>query len=130
MTRRFLRMVCRTVVGIVLWAQWAVAAYACPGLLPAVPAQAMPCEAMAMSMGTSGGTSMDTAWPNLCAEHCRQGGQTDQVPSLAVPAVLQLALYAIPPAPERPTAPRLVAEAVHARAAAPPHAILHCCFRI
>ena len=121
-----MQTLCRIVIGAVLWAQLAIAAYACPGLSSPAPAEAMPCEGMAMPMGST----LDPAFPNLCAAHCHQGQQSDQVPSLAVPAVLWVALYATPPATEPLMAPRPMAEAVHPRAAPPPHAILHCCFRI
>ena len=127
MSRQVLRTLCRVLIGAVLWAQLAIAAYACPGLSPASLAEAMPCEDMAMPMGSA----LDQAFPNLCAAHCHQGQQSDQVPGLTVPAVLWVALYAMPPAPGPLVAPRPRAEAVHARAGAPPpHAILHCCFRI
>lgn len=127
MSRQVLRRLCRLLIGTVLWAQLAIAAYACPGLLAPAPAAAMPCEDMAMPMGSA----LDSAFPSLCAAHCHQGQQSDQVPSLTVPAALWVALYAMPPAPEPLVAPRPLAEAVHARAGAPPpHAILHCCFRI
>jgi len=122
-----MQTLCRLLIGAVLWAQLTIAAYACPGLLAPAHAAAMPCEDMAMPRGPA----LDPAAPSLCAAHCHQGQQSDQVPSLAVPAALWVALYAMPPAPGPLVLPRPRAEAVHARAAAPPpHAILHCCFRI
>ena len=144
MNHRFLRRVARVVVGAVLLAQWAVSAYACPGLpssaaamtLPAVGSmdadtaldaaavqQVVPCEDM---MG-----AMDPSFANLCAAHCQQGQQSDHAASLTVPAALLTALYATLPAPDISIAPRPAADTASARAAAePPHAILHCCFRI
>lgn len=141
MTRRFLRLVCRALIGAVLFAQMAVSAYACPGLLAAatmtVPMAAtaenaasaapappmMNCEDMAMPM--------DAAFPNLCAEHCHQGQQSDQAATLTVPAALLTELYITPPAPEPIVAPRPAAATASALdAASPPLAILHCCFRI
>ena len=155
MTRRFLRLVCRALIGAVLFAQMAVSAYACPGLLAAttmaVPVSAelpsgtestaavtaavtaaasaapalpmMNCEDMAMPM--------DAAFPNLCAEHCHQGQQSDQAATLTVPAALLTELYITPPAPEPIVAPRPAAATASALdAASPPLAILHCCFRI
>lgn len=153
MTRQFLRAVCRALVGVVLFAQLAVSAYACPGMASAVamkmpmsatapadvdahatpaaaPAlQAMNCEDMAGPMGPMG--PMDPTFANLCAEHCHQGQQSDQTATLAVPAVLLTALYTTPLAAEHCAAPRPAAAATCAGAAAsPPLAILHCCFRI
>jgi hypothetical protein len=134
MTRSFLRMICRMLIGVVLFAQLAVSAYACPGLSAAgaqsvdtgtaAMAQAgMDCDDMAGSMDPSSAT--------LCAEHCRQGHQSDQAATLTLPAVLLTALYTLSLAPEPPAlSPRQAAEGISALAAAsPPHAILHCCLR-
>ena len=75
--------------------------------------------------------AMDPEAANLCAEHCKQGRQGDQASTLTVPAALLKALYAIAPslpgtAPPRPAAAPLSALV----AASPPHAILHCVYRI
>ena len=147
MTRHFLRTVCRALIGVVLFAQLAVSAYACPGLwsaatmkmqtsttassgadsadaaMAATAQQPINCEDMA--------GPMDPEFANLCTEHCHHGQQSDQVATLNVPAVLLTALYVTPPAPEPVVAPRRAATATSALAAAlPPLAILHCCFRI
>ena len=74
---------------------------------------------------------MDPDFANLCAEHCHHGQQSDQAATLTVPAALLTALYITPLAPEPFVAPRPAADATSAlAAAAPPLAILHCCFRI
>ena len=75
--------------------------------------------------------AMDSESPNLCAEHCKQGNQSDQASTLTVPVALLTALYTTTPAlpgkaPPRPTAATLSALV----AASPPHAILHCVYRI
>lgn len=134
-------------IGVVLFAQFAVAAYACPGLSVAgtpKPGMVIPVMAEVQSMGTDRVSitlaamdcddmvgSMDPSSANLCAEHCRQGHQSDQAATLTLPAALLTALYRLPLAPEPPAlSPRQAAEEVSALAAAsPPHAILHCCFR-
>ena len=147
MTRQFLRAVCRALIGVVLFAQLAVSAYACPGLASAasmkmqMDAAAAPDggstdAAMAMAdqqapncEGMTG--SMDPGFANLCAEHCHHGQQSDQTSTLTVPAALLNALYVTRLAPEPVVAPRPAANATSALvAASPPHAILHCCFRI
>lgn len=151
LTRYFLRCVCRTLIGVVLLAQLAVAAYACPGLAAAV---ATPMAAVAAtgdeqadtvdgdtahstadhSMVNCAGMAgmMDPDFANLCAAHCQHGQQSDQAATLTVPAVLLTALYTITPlAPAPAVAPHPAAHATRALAAAPPpHTILHCCFRI
>ena len=147
MTRQFLRNVCRALIGVVLFAQLAVSAYACPGLSSAssmkmlmtataapdgdstdpviatADRQAPNCEDMA--------GPMDPEFANLCAEHCHHGQLSDQASTLTVPTALLNALYVTPLAPEPVVAPRPAANATSALvAASPPHTILHCCFRI
>lgn len=143
MTRGFLRSVCRLLIGVVLLAQMAVSAYACPGLT-AIKGQMAPTAAMAGDqLGVTDVVAaqtlancddmagvVDPSFANLCAEHCHQGQQSDQAATLTVPAALLSALYLIPVAPEPIAAPRPAADAMSALvAASPPHAILHCCFR-
>lgn len=142
MTRSFLRSVSRLLIGVVLMAQMAVSAYACPGLavttLPMALAVAddqagvsdgAGVQTMTDCAGMAGG--MDPSFPNLCAEHCHLGKQSDQVSTLTVPAVLLSALYVTAFALEPTAAPRPAVDATSALvAASPPHTILHCCFRI
>jgi len=147
MSRSFLRSVCRVLIGVVLLAQMAVSAYACPGLATGATMNtptASPVSTVddvskdiattAMEQATDcAGTAgpMDPEFANLCAEHCHHGHQSDQAATLTVPAVLLTALYITPLAPEPFVAPRPAAAATSALAAAsPPLAILHCCFRI
>ena len=147
MTRQFLRTVCRTLIGIVLFAQLAVSAYACPGVTAAggmamqVPSPAAtgprPADTTMAVTGQAAMTcedmagAMDTSLANLCAEHCHQGQQSDHVATLTVPAAVLTALYLTPLAAEPVAAPRPAADATSALvAASPPYTILHCCFRI
>jgi hypothetical protein len=159
MTRKLLRSIGVGLVGMLLFAQMAIAAYMCPGLSPAKAMnlqsmtspsldgrassslrfqagdQVTNCDEMAGATAMTGATdvtgAMDPASANLCAEHCRFGQQSDQTPTLEVPATLLRELYttplqAAPAAPSWPTAAGSNALA----AVSPPHAILHCCFRI
>lgn len=147
MTRSFLRSVCRALIGVVLFAQIAVSAYACPGLatgaamsmLTASPAPSrdeasedIPTTAMERTIDCADmAVPMDMEFANLCAEHCHHSQQSNQAATLNVPAVLLTALYTTSVAPEPVVAPRPAAAATSALAAAsPPLAILHCCFRI
>lgn len=137
MRTRILRTVCRALIGVVLLAQLAVSAYACPGRssaatmnmtidgATAAPSRPMPdCADMAVPM--------DSGFAALCAEHCHHGQQSDHAATLNVPAPILTALYATPLAPEPGSAlrPAAVATASALAGAFPPHAILHCCFRI
>ena len=61
----------------ILFAQAAVAVYACPGSAPppaAAAAQPMPCG------------DMDPAAPNLCERHCHGQDQQPGTPAVALPA--------------------------------------------
>jgi hypothetical protein len=147
MTRQFMRSVCRALIGVVLFAQMAVSAYACPGLSAAggmamqmsSPASTDP-QPTDTAMAATGQTAMncegmtgamDSSFANLCAEHCHQGQQSDHTATVTLPATGLTALYLAPLTPEPLAAPRPAADATSALvAASPPYTILHCCFRI
>lgn len=153
MTRAFKRSVCRMLIGVLLFAQFAVAAHACENLASRVQAgrgsetvasrgssaaaatpdaarmesdQGVPsgCDDMAGTQGAIPG--------NVCTEHCRYGQQTfdpGQLPSVS-PALLAV-LYVLPAAIPVDSSRRMPAGVRAASvAASPPHAILHCCLRI
>lgn len=132
MTKAFKQLICRLMIGVMLMAQISIAAYACPGLPSAVmqsgatansmPADMVGCDQMA--------GPMDKAFPNLCAEHCHQGHQSDQTQVPVLPAVALISLYTIDQVVRTGelTWPML-AEFVPLAAAPPPLSILHCCFR-
>ena len=146
MRRKLLQAVARGLIGALLFAQMAVAAYACPGLAspnpggePAVTASeshlnviaAVPRSTVQPSRCEDMSGAMDPSFANLCAEHCRHGQQSDQTPTVVVPAVILMALYSAPSPlqaavrshPAAATLDELVA-------ASPPHTILHCVYRI
>lgn len=135
MTRGFLRGLARGLISVLLLAQLAVAAYACPGLAMQASESAVASGGVAMDVQMPGCDdmvgAMDPESANLCAEHCKQGKQSDQASTLTVPVAMLTALYTTVPslpgkAPPRPTAATLSALV----AASPPHAILHCVYRI
>lgn len=152
MTRRLKQLICRLLVGVFLFAQMAVAAYACPQLSPAgfrqASASAMvsegaPIASEVSAAGTDDNPVMNMAAccdgmdqpdpdnPNLCAEHAHFGQQSDQTQIPTLPTVLLVSLYVVSTIPELnvPTRPAAASASFFA-AASPPHAILHCCFRI
>ena len=136
-------------IGVLLFAQFAVSTYACPGLKAA--------DSMAnggavditvdISLAAAAGViaaqpapmsprcdQMDPDAINLCAAHCQQGQQaTDTAPASVVGAAVLAVLYFLPFEPQlalgsgrsSPTQ-----DAQWAAAPEPPHAILHCVFRI
>lgn len=126
--------ICRLIVIAVLFSQLAVSAYACPlagTLLGSTDAPAetestryrTPCES------TTGGA--DSEFPGLCAEHCQQSPQYDQVKHLELPPLTLVDLYPILPL-NAALLPDRAMPAVFAAIGKPPpsHAILHCCLRI
>ena len=123
---RFVRVrVIATTILALLFAQWSVAAYACP--LTVAPAEDVMmdagCEGMAMRI--------DPASPNLCAEHCQFGQQSDQLRIPTTPTVALVSLYVVPLLSTLAEPSQLtVASSGLLAARPPPHTILHCCFRI
>lgn len=83
----------------------------------------MDCEGMA--------SQLDPASPNLCAEHCQYDSQSDQLRTPPTPAVALVSLYVVPLASGlMEPSQRSIASTSLLAARAPPHTILHCCFRI
>ena len=144
LSRSISKSIGRMLVGVLLFAQLAVASYACPNLSGMVAAPddksaiAMPVAAVADTVATQAATmppgcdQMDPAAANLCAEHCRYGQQGVDTASVPlVHAAIPTFLYSLPLEPQRMLGSGRSFPAPDARlAAAPPHAILHCVFRI
>jgi hypothetical protein len=134
LTRSFNRLMCRALIGLMLFAQLATAAHACPGLSQLVARAQGLQAAFGGHMVTCDqmGRSSHNPSPNLCAEHCRYGEQSSQVHTPATPAVALVSLYPIVPTALDAALPMSATSAsVDAHAAAlTPHAILHCVFRL
>jgi hypothetical protein len=124
--RALSKLICRVLIGVFLFAQLAVAGYACPGLGQA-PAQAV--EARAMPAGCD---QMDRDSANLCAEHCHFGQQSSDIAPMPVAIAPAAALmYMLPVDHEAHLAARRLPSADSLLVAAPPpHAILYCVLRI
>ena len=134
------RLICRLMVGVLLFAQMAVAAYACPGASLVVSAarqtmtQAMsgdPLPACHQMKAERAGKGAGEAVPNLCVEHCRYGQQSDQTWTPVLPVAMLNSLYVVTASPEIASRGEY-SPVSHALPVAgpPPHSILHCCFRI
>jgi hypothetical protein len=116
-----------------LFMQWAVAAYACPGIGAKV-AQVAEAAAMAeagMPCAESMTLLMDDEQPNLCQAHCQTEDQSADKYQLP----LLVAMDALPIAPAWQVARLPFIEAPrHAphleRTTAPPLSIRNCCFRL
>lgn len=120
--RPFRNALCRFMAVVLLCTQLAVSAFACPG------PQAMNTVAMPGCPDMAGDMSTPSA---LCAAHCQQGQQSDQAQVPAVPAVVLARSYTLPE-PVETGVPTQRSAALHSAIAPadPPHAILHCSFRI
>lgn len=140
MTRGLLRNIARALIGVMLFTQLAIAAYACPKHLQAAAQgtaanvvgapdagdatqPASPCEEMAGMPATA----LDSTSPNLCAEHCRYGQQSGQTSTIDVPVPFLTALYCMPPIHDTAALSRAAAASSRAVvAASPPASIRHC----
>lgn len=147
LSRAFRKAISRLLIGVLLFAQFAVAGYACPGLssmssmakgdeVMVMGAEATP-EAGVAAKATDtapGCDQMDQDAANLCLEHCRHGQQSaDTAPVPVVLAAIPTLLYSLPlePTPVLGSGRPVPALDVSLAAAPPPpHAILHCVFRI
>lgn len=85
-SQTFKRLIAQAAVTVVLFAQLAVAAYACPsidgpaGVIAAANAEAMHAAMPGCDMGKNDSS------PNLCLQHCQAGDQSVQtLPHIAVP---------------------------------------------
>ena len=139
LTRTTLRRVATGLAGVLLCVQMAIAAYACPAFVsvtadaPGAAAASAVSTPMSNCGGMNGaiGIALDPDAPNLCAEHCKYGQQSDQAGTLGLPAAVMTALYAVQPVPVVAPPARLAAAALSALvAASPPYAIAHCVYRI
>ncbi len=146
-SRTFAKAISRMLIGVLLFAQFAVASYACPGLKEMVlvanasagtdSTAKLTTQTAAMPPGCE---EMDAELPNLCVEHCRQGQQSaDTAAAPTVGPGIPVLLYSLPLEPQHSLGSGRALPA-HARAHArdgrldpapePPHAILHCVFRL
>lgn len=121
--RRLKALICRVMIGIFVFAQLAVVAYACPSVV------STPCAQMAMS---DAAMALDEDAPNLCMEHCRFGQQSaDSAAQLQFQAPVAGPHYALPQAVEPAAGCHRAFPAIDtAPAKPPPHSILHCVLRI
>lgn len=149
-TQAFRRLICRVLIGVFVSAQFAIAAYACPGVSESITTEAavsgtvVAAEKGTGSMdahtsmagpnmdGSDGHAGLDPMLPNLCSGHCQFGQQAaDHTPAPAVSPALLSALYTLPAADGSSAygARRARYRESPPGAGDPPHSILHCCFR-
>ncbi len=135
------RFVARLLVGLLVYAQLALAAYACSSaLLPdaASPSGAamalgeMPHKGGWASSSTMPAWQMDLAQPEMCAGHCQSAHQNIDIKPAPSPALTLMAGYfTLEHSAQRAVWGRTIVPAASPPPQVdPPHAILHCCFRI
>jgi hypothetical protein len=140
-------------IGVLLFAQFAIASHACQKLgnnvqvargpeavaLDGDTAAAADPEGVSVEMDQSSpapchdtAPSQDAISGNVCTEHCRYGHQTFDTGQLPSPApVVFVVLYVLPASVGAESGGSMPSEAQAVLvAASPPHTILHCCFRI
>lgn len=137
-------------IGLFVFAQLSVAAYACPELSGSVRDHSDSLHSLALEVasdttgadesphglhtaGKHGYAAMDPASPNVCMGHCQAGNQSaDYTPAPTVSPALMTVMYTLPPA-EEAVAARVLRTSLllggPPGASEPPHAILHCCLR-
>ena len=146
LSRSLSKSIGRLLIGVVLFAQLAVSSYACPGLkdmgsmasgsaMTAVQVAAADAIVVTEPAGMPPGCEqMDPDAANLCVEHCHQGQQSaDTASTPGVSLDIPTLLYSLPLEPQRSLGSGRSSPAPDARldaAPEPPHAILHCVFRI
>jgi hypothetical protein len=153
--RPFCLWICRTLIGMVLFSQFAVAAYTCPSFLAltqkqshhstefpqpvetkntqliAAPANKMNIADAMMNCDQMFG-QLDKNSPSLCAEHQQYGHQTNEtyVPTIHLVSIANF--YIVPllvnDAGDNPS-PSFISSYLQVPLQ-PPSTILHCCFRI
>ena len=126
------RTICRLLIAAILFVQIAVSAYACPSLLKSSDRTATVATTDSMPKDCDQMAGMlDPAAPSLCYTHCHNHEQSaDHADSPMLPPSLFATLYWLAgQTPVEPVSDTPEASVLHA-ALSPPHAILHCCFRI
>lgn len=118
-------------MGMFLFAQLAVSAYACPDMAQAMQLAEM--RAAGSDAMPPGCDQVDQKAANLCAEHCKVGQQSSD--TAPVPVVMAAALALLYVLTDNTQTIEDAAAAVPARdpllaATPPPHALLHCVLRI
>ncbi len=132
--RTLRRIVARLLVGVLVYAQLAVAAYACMSASPgATGVQTGGDSAMVDHGGQAQAQHVDPDQPALCVAHCRKGQQNVGAEPMPIPPLaLATGYFTL-----EPMASSTSANAKHMALAGsippiadPPQRTLHCCLRI
>ncbi len=128
--RRQTARICCVITTCLLFMQFAVAAYACPGL----GASSLPSAAVvtAPSDMVNGCEVLDPANPNLCLQHWQAGSQLPDAAAIAVPlsSLVAMAEIALPDVDATLSSFTAAAGDLRARDTAPAINVRNCCLRI
>ena len=137
LSQSIIKSIGRLLIGVLLFAQLAVASYACPGLMSSASLTDMGASGSVANLAVDmppGCDETDPAAPNLCVAHCQQGQQSaDTAATPLVNTGIPTLLYPMPLEPQGALGlgRSFAAPDAHLEAAPePPHAILHCVFRL
>jgi hypothetical protein len=139
-SRSLRRFVAILLMASLVYAQLALASYACPTDSPALgTASGISMGAGEMALKGVGETSAEnSAWkldprqPGMCVGHCQSASQNvDVKPAPSLAPALVVGFFTFEPSAQYALQGRAVGPAESPSPQAdPPHAILHCCFRI
>ena len=120
---------------LVLFAQVAIAAYACPALTSADAAEVQDMAGMPCAEMMAAGATLDPEQPGLCMQHCQFGSTSqvvDHVSPVFVPVTTLPPVLTVSVDEGRQTARSSWAHDERQRDRPPPlaHSVAHCCYRI
>ncbi len=136
LTRTLTRFISFTMVGVLFYAQMAVAAYVCPAQAGALTMQTtgspMPARADMPDCQNMDTAAMDDDAPSLCHASCHAAEQRDQPSTVKLPVATHSSLpfVVLPATPMALLGREVSARPMQLAAASPPLAVLYCCFRI
>ena len=124
------RLICAVTAALLLFAQFAVASYACPNQhMTGVAPIATATEA---DDAANGCDAVDSVNPNLCLQHCQTGNQLPDAAASASPSASSSPMLEVALPAQADIADLLTVYAgdLLTRDTAPPLNIRNCCFRI
>jgi len=130
-TRALNRLICRVLIGLVLFAQFAVTSHACPteGYASSHAATHVGAQVVDATADTAGDSDLNSS--NLCVAHCTTAQQASDVsptPAVAQPA-LGFMLISFDVEIDASCGRTAAAMDPLLKVPSPPHSLLHCVFR-
>ncbi len=132
------RLISLAMIGLLFFAQMAMAAYVCPQQSGADMGQQVVASSPQPAMGDMFGcnamddVTMDADSPSLCHASCSTAGQSERTPTVKVPVVTlhSVPFVVLPAAPDARLDRDVSVSPTQWVPAYPPLSVLYCCFRI